>query len=95
MLQREGTLLADRKRERRRQRDPATAKVATVGGVSYGSSWNSATHAPPELHPKGVALRELVDRQLHAYYYSFGGNSIAYNPRRASREEAYRRRVTM
>src|SRR6266498_1054707 len=52
--------------------------------VPYGSSWTSATRASPELHLKGVALRKLVDRQLHAYFYSFGGNSIAYNLKRVT-----------
>lgn len=65
--------------------------VAVSGSVSAlsvlvpsGSSWTAATHAPPGLDPRGVAGREQIERQLHAYFSSFGGNSIAYNLKRVT-----------
>jgi 4-amino-4-deoxy-L-arabinose transferase-like glycosyltransferase len=63
----------------------ASALVSALSvWVPYGASWTSATNPPPGSKLRGAALRQSLDRQYHAYFYSFDGSSIGYNLDRVS-----------
>jgi hypothetical protein len=55
--------------------------------VPYGAAWTGATTKPAGSKLQGAALRQVLDRQMHAYLYSFHGSSIGYNLRRVTRHQ--------
>jgi hypothetical protein len=56
--------------------------------IPYGAAWTSTVTPPSGTKPQGVALRLVLDRQMHAYLYSFDGSSIGYNLRRVTRHQS-------
>jgi hypothetical protein len=66
----------------------ASALVSALSvWVPYGAAWTSAVKPPPGSKLEGAALRQVLDRQLHAYLYSFDGSSIGYNLDRVTRHQ--------
>jgi hypothetical protein len=55
--------------------------------VPYGAAWTSAVTPPAGSKLTGAARQQVLDRQMHAYLYSFHGSSIGYNLRRVTRHE--------
>jgi hypothetical protein len=55
--------------------------------VPYGAAWTSAMTPPAGSKLRGAALQQVLDRQLHAYLYSFHDSSIGYNLRRVVRHQ--------
>jgi hypothetical protein len=55
--------------------------------VPYGAAWTSTVTPPAGSKLQGAALHRVLDRQMHAYLYSFDGGSIGYNLRRVTRHQ--------